>query len=54
MENESYVLYHISLDQVEKICNHFNKNMSDLEEYEICELLYKIIYNKHVIINMTF
>ena len=45
MDNESYVLYHISLDQVEKICNHFNKNIGDLEEYEICELLDKIIDN---------
>lgn len=35
--------YHITREQAEIICDHFNKNMNDLEEYEICELLDKII-----------
>ena len=35
--------YHITREKDEIICNHFNKNMNDLEEYEICELLDKII-----------
>lgn len=35
--------YHITREQAEIICKHFNKNMNDLEEYEICELLDEII-----------
>lgn len=37
--------YVITQDQAEKICNHFNKDINSLENYEICELLDNIIDN---------
>lgn len=43
MEQENWIDYKITRDQAETICKHFNKNINDLEEYEICELLDKII-----------
>lgn len=42
---QNNILYHITLDQAELICKHFNKDIRDLEEYEICELLDKVIDN---------
>lgn len=42
---DSNILFHISEDQARIICEHFNKNINELEEYEICELLDKIIDN---------
>lgn len=43
MEQENWIDYKITRDQAESICKYFNKNINDLEEYEICELLDKII-----------
>lgn len=35
--------YKITLEQAEIICKYFNKDINKLEEYEICELLDKVI-----------
>ena len=41
---EDYIInFHITQEQAEIICEHFNKNLNDLEEYEVCELLDQII-----------
>lgn len=40
---ENNILFHITLGQAEAIANHFGKNIKDLEEYEICEMLDNII-----------
>lgn len=42
-EQENNIIFHITLGQAEAIANHFGKNINDLEEYEICELLDRII-----------
>lgn len=42
-EQENNILFHITLDQAEIIAKHFGRDINDLEEYEICELLDKII-----------
>lgn len=36
---ENVILFHLTLEQAEQICKHYNKNINELEEYEICELL---------------
>jgi len=43
MEQESNILFHITNDQADIIAKHFGKDVNNLEEYEICELLDKII-----------
>ena len=43
MEQESNILFHITNDQADRIAKHFGKDVNNLEEYEICELLDKII-----------
>lgn len=43
MEEENNILFHITLDQAEAIARHFEKDIEDLEEYEICELLDRIL-----------
>ena len=40
IENISFTL---TREQAEKICNHFGEDYNDLNEYEICEYLDKII-----------
>lgn len=35
--------FHITKNQAEKICKYYNKNIDELEEYEITELLDRII-----------
>ena len=40
---ENNILFHITLNQAEAIAKHFGKNVNDLEEYEICEMLDEII-----------
>ena len=41
---EDYIInFHITQEQAEIICEHFNKNLNGLEEYEVCELLDQII-----------
>lgn len=37
------ITYHITEDQAKKICNHFNEDYKFLEEYEIGELLDRVI-----------
>lgn len=48
MENENVpemytIIYHITQDQAEVIAKHFGKELSSLEEYEVCELLDRYI-----------
>lgn len=45
MEQCNGIMFMITTDQIDTICKHFNKNVNDLEDYEICELLDKIIDN---------
>ena len=40
MENITFVL---TPEQAEDICKHFGENINELEEYEICELLDRLI-----------
>lgn len=41
---EDYLMtYHLTLEQAEKVCKHFGKELATLEEYEVSELLDKII-----------
>lgn len=37
------IIYHITQDQAEVIAKHFGKDLSLLEEYEVCELLDRYI-----------
>lgn len=37
------ISYNLTYDQAISICKHFNKNIDDLADYEICELLDKLI-----------
>ena len=43
MEQENNIIFHITEGQAEAIAKHFNENIDELEEYEICEMLDKII-----------
>lgn len=43
MENENTILYHLTEEQAELLCKAFNKNLKDLEEYEVCDLLDRYI-----------
>lgn len=36
---ENVIFFHLTLEQAEQICEHYGKNINELEEYEICELL---------------
>lgn len=40
---EDAILFHLTREQANIICNHFNKDINTLEEYEIAELLDKLI-----------
>lgn len=40
---ENNIDFKISYNQAEKICNYFGKSILQVQEYEICELLDKII-----------
>ncbi|WP_299995954.1 hypothetical protein [uncultured Clostridium sp.] len=41
---EDYLMsFHLTLDQAEKVCKHFGKELSTLEEYEVAELVDRII-----------
>lgn len=40
---ENNILYHITSEQAEKLCMYYSKDMAELEEYEICELLDRLI-----------
>lgn len=43
MEQENYIPYKITDEQAKRICEYYGKDINQLEEYEICELLDKII-----------
>lgn len=43
MKQENTILYHITLEQAEAIAKHFKKDIKDVEEYEIAEMLDEII-----------
>jgi len=45
METNNNIVFHITPEQAEIIAKHFNKDVSELEKYEISELLDKIIDN---------
>jgi hypothetical protein len=40
MENISFIL---TPEQAQDICKHYNMNASEMEDYEICELLDRLI-----------
>ena len=40
---ENNIDFKISYSQAEKICNYFGKSILQLEPYEICELLDRVI-----------
>ena len=42
MEELNFIL---TADQIETLCKHFGKERKDLQDYEICELLDKVIDN---------
>ena len=35
------ISFPVTEDQAAKVCEHYGKNINDLQEYEICELLDK-------------
>lgn len=37
------ILYNITEEQAERIAKHFNKDLKNLEEYEVCMLLDRLI-----------
>lgn len=37
------ISFPVTEDQAAKVCEHYGKNINDLQEYEICELLDRII-----------
>lgn len=41
--SDDTILFHISLDQAKLLCDHFNVDINEMEEYEICELLDRLI-----------
>lgn len=41
--SNSVITFGLTQDQAEKLCSHYNKNINDLQEYEICELLDKLL-----------
>ena len=40
---QNTILFHITFDQAQKICNHFGKDDNELDDYEVSELLDEII-----------
>lgn len=41
--NMNTILYHITMEQAEKIANYYGKELNYLQDYEICELLDRLI-----------
>ena len=41
--DETIISFQLTRLQAEKIAEHFNKKLDDCEEYEVCEMLDKII-----------
>ena len=44
---DSYILYRLTLEQTESLCKFYNKDINNLEEYEITELLDRFI-DEHI------
>lgn len=44
---DSYILYRLTLEQAESLCKFYNKDINNLEEYEITELLDRFI-DEHI------
>ena len=42
-EDKENIVFQLTPDQAEKVCNHFGEEYSVLEDYEICEYLDRII-----------
>jgi demethoxyubiquinone hydroxylase (CLK1/Coq7/Cat5 family) len=40
---ENNILFHITVEQAELIAKHYNKDIKQLEDYEIAELLDRLI-----------
>ena len=41
---EDFIInFHLTREQAEAICNHYNKDLNTLDEYEVCELLDRLI-----------
>ena len=40
---ENVILFHLTLEQAEALCKYYNKDIKQLEEYEISELLDRFI-----------
>ena len=45
MESDSVMSYNLTLDQVEAICKHYNREVEDVEDYQVAEMLDDIIDN---------
>ena len=43
MPEQNSIMFQISLDQAERLVRYYGKEMQDLEDYEICELLDKYL-----------
>lgn len=44
---DSCILYRLTLEQAESLCKYYNKDINNLEEYEIAELLDRFI-DEHI------
>lgn len=42
-EEENFILFHLTVNQAKSICNHYNKDINSLQDYEVTELLDKYI-----------
>lgn len=45
MESDSVMSYNLTADQVEVICKHYNKEVEEVEDYQVAEMLDDIIDN---------
>lgn len=45
MKSDSVLSFGITLDQAQRICEYYGKDINKVEGYEICELLDEIIDN---------
>lgn len=43
MNSDSVLTFGITMDQAQKICEYYGKDISQLQGYEVCELLDKLI-----------
>lgn len=40
---QNVILFEITLEQAEKLCKHYNKNLEELDTHDLCDLLDKYI-----------